>query len=209
MLDQYHSSKLKNEKLMWEQLKLDNFKFDIIYYPCNWNTTGDTMLRITVSIYPETETNLKDLHNDVILTKTTSYWLNLDFKGPLPTSFKSCFLLIIVARVSLRHLATGCKVLSGAPTTLIIKSFLPHASFTGLLLPFASDYYCQNIPETKIGEKYSYYFMMNLKRLTSYNEIFWKFISSTTNTWYSFGDYWAQCMASKTTKISSYADSLI
>ncbi|XP_046407451.1 uncharacterized protein LOC124172088 [Ischnura elegans] len=63
MFDQYHSSKIKNEKIMRWRLELANYKFDIVYRPGNQNTTADTMSRITASTYLEGRMNLKELHD--------------------------------------------------------------------------------------------------------------------------------------------------
>lgn len=61
MFDQYHNSKIKNEKIMRWRLELASFKFDIIYRPGSRNATADTLSRITATSCPEV--NLNELHD--------------------------------------------------------------------------------------------------------------------------------------------------
>ncbi|KAG8183811.1 hypothetical protein JTE90_027736 [Oedothorax gibbosus] len=113
MFDQQHSSKIKNEKIMRWRLELANFKFDIIYRP-------DDIKTVTKACPSCNQLKPRFCKNEGQLIKATSAFerLNVDFKGPLPTTTKNRYLLTIVDEYSRFPFAFPCSDIS---TSTVIK----------------------------------------------------------------------------------------
>lgn len=169
MLNQKHSSRIKNEKILRWRLELSNYHFDIVYRPGKDNAAADALSRICASLSESSNTSLSQLHvrlchpgvtrmyhwvrsrnlpfsiNEIRevtknckvcceikpnffkaegkLIKATAPFerLNLDFKGPMPSSSRNRYILTIIDEYSRFPFAIPCPDVSAETVTENLK----------------------------------------------------------------------------------------
>lgn len=94
MFDQYHSSKIKIEKILRWRLELAPYKYDIVYRPGKLNLAADALSRVCTM----TESKLQSLHEALCHPGVTRMWHWLRSKN-LPYSIEQVKLMTNACRV--------------------------------------------------------------------------------------------------------------